>query len=103
MCSIEAISGEKLVSVNGIIGVVGSGDENSELNALALEVGALVAKAGYVLVSGGLGGVMEASAKGAKEAGGLTVGLLPGSRRSDANPYIRDSLFLPAWEICVTL
>jgi hypothetical protein len=41
-----------------------------------------------VLVCGGLGGVMEAACKGAKAAGGLTVGILPGSSRQDANPYV---------------
>ncbi|MGB9613161.1 MAG: TIGR00725 family protein, partial [Candidatus Margulisiibacteriota bacterium] len=46
------------------------------------------AQAGCVLVCGGLKGVMEAAAKGAKSAGGLTVGILPGSKREEANPYI---------------
>jgi uncharacterized protein (TIGR00725 family) len=41
-----------------------------------------------VLVCGGLGGVMEAACRGAKEAGGTTVGILPGSDRSDANPHV---------------
>ncbi|MFC1511507.1 TIGR00725 family protein, partial [Candidatus Margulisiibacteriota bacterium] len=44
--------------------------------------------AGAVLVCGGLTGVMEAAAKGAKAAGGLTVGILPGDKPEDANPYI---------------
>jgi uncharacterized protein (TIGR00725 family) len=43
---------------------------------------------GVVLVCGGLGGVMEAACRGAKEAGGLTVGILPGLDRSDANPFV---------------
>ena len=71
-----------------MLGVIGSGDENKNLNEQARLVGSLIAEAGYALINGGLGGVMEASARGAKEAGGLTIGLLPGSSRGDANPYI---------------
>jgi hypothetical protein len=41
-----------------------------------------------VLICGGLGGVMEAACRGVKEAGGLTVGILPGLDPSDANPYV---------------
>jgi uncharacterized protein (TIGR00725 family) len=47
-----------------------------------------VAKHGAVLVCGGLGGTMEAACRGARQAGGLTVGILPGSDRSDANAYV---------------
>jgi uncharacterized protein (TIGR00725 family) len=54
----------------------------------ALEVGRLLAVEGAILVCGGLGGVMEAAARGAKEAGGLTIGILPGASPSDANPHI---------------
>jgi uncharacterized protein (TIGR00725 family) len=41
-----------------------------------------------VVVTGGLGGVMEAACRGAREAGGTTIGVLPGSDRSAANPYV---------------
>jgi uncharacterized protein (TIGR00725 family) len=51
-------------------------------------VGRLVAERGAVLVSGGLGGAMEAACRGAKQAGGTTVGILPGSDRRDANPFV---------------
>lgn len=71
-----------------LIGVVGSGGEDKELNAIAAEVGRLIALAGCVLVNGGLAGVMLSSAKGAKHAGGTTIGLLPGAFASDANPFI---------------
>jgi hypothetical protein len=54
----------------------------------AYEVGRLLAQAGSVLICGGLTGVMEAACKGAKEAGGTTIGILPGPFRSDANPYV---------------
>jgi uncharacterized protein (TIGR00725 family) len=65
--------------------VIGPGDE--PLDAAA-EVGRLVAERGAVVVCGGLGGAMESACRGAKQAGGLTVGLLPGSDRSDANPFV---------------
>jgi uncharacterized protein (TIGR00725 family) len=55
---------------------------------VAEEVGRLLAEAGAVVVTGGLGGVMEAASKGAREAGGTTLGLLPGADRSGANPWL---------------
>ncbi len=55
---------------------------------MAEEVGRLLAEAGAVVVTGGLGGVMEAASKGASEAGGITLGLLPGADRSGANPWL---------------
>jgi uncharacterized protein (TIGR00725 family) len=51
-------------------------------------VGRLLAERGAVLVCGGLGGTMEAACRGAQQAGGTTVGLLPGGSRSDANPFV---------------
>lgn len=51
-------------------------------------MGRLLAERGAVLVCGGLGGTMEAACRGAKQAGGTTIGLLPGSSRSDANRYV---------------
>lgn len=71
-----------------IIGVIGDSDPDPETAALAEEAGAEIARAGAVLVCGGLGGVMQAAAKGAKEAGGLTVGVLPGYEPESANPFI---------------
>ncbi|MFH1335007.1 MAG: TIGR00725 family protein [Candidatus Zixiibacteriota bacterium] len=70
------------------IGVIGGGDCSEEVYKLAEEVGERVAKAGAVLVCGGLGGVMEAASKGAKNAGGVTIGILPGTDKNEANPYI---------------
>jgi uncharacterized protein (TIGR00725 family) len=55
---------------------------------VAEAVGQEIAKQGAVLVCGGLGGVMEASARGAQRAGGMTVGILPGFSSEDANPFI---------------
>lgn len=72
------------------IGVIGAGLQAARPEDLhnAEEVGRRVAEAGGVVVCGGLGGVMEASCRGARSAGGLTVGLLPGSDRRVANPFV---------------
>jgi uncharacterized protein (TIGR00725 family) len=70
------------------VAVVGSGDATEEETALALRVVAAVANSGAVLVCGGLGGVMEAACRGAKEAGGTTVGILPGHDRLAANNHV---------------
>jgi uncharacterized protein (TIGR00725 family) len=56
--------------------------------AAAESVGRELAQRGVVVVCGGLGGAMEAACRGAKEAGGTTVGLLPGADRRQANPYV---------------
>jgi uncharacterized protein (TIGR00725 family) len=72
-----------------IIAVIGAGQCESSIYQLALEVGEEIAKRGAILVCGGLGGVMEAAAKGASMAGGLTVGILPGPSCNSANPYIK--------------
>lgn len=69
------------------IGVIGGGEANHELEQAAAEVGAHIARNGAALICGGLGGVMEAAAKGASENGGTVVGLLPGDDKKAANPY----------------
>ena len=73
---------------NKQIGVIGAGNCNESIAMIAEEVGREIAKRGAVLICGGLGGVMLAAARGAKEEGSTTIGILPGSRRDDANPYI---------------
>ena len=70
------------------IGVIGAGECDAELGVLADAVGRGIADAGAVLVCGGIGGVMEAACRGAKAAGGTTVGILPGPDRSGANEYV---------------
>ena len=70
------------------IAVIGAGEGNAEIERLAEEVGREIAASGAILICGGLGGVMEAAAKGAKEAGGTTVGILPGEDKAEANNYI---------------
>jgi uncharacterized protein (TIGR00725 family) len=69
--------------------VIGPGDGVSagEFEA-AEEVGRLLAEGGAILVCGGLGGVMEAACRGARSAGGLTLGILPGRDRREANRYV---------------
>jgi len=66
----------------------GSSDLPPELLAAAEDAGACVAAAGAGLVCGGLGGVMEAACRGARSRGGLTLGLLPGTSRDDANGWV---------------
>ena len=71
------------------VGVIGAGACDSEIYALAQEVGRKIAEKGWVLICGGLSGVMEAAARGCVEAGGTSVGILPGLKASEANPFIR--------------
>ena len=70
------------------IAIIGSGNCSAEEAELAEEVGRGVARQGAAVICGGLGGVMEAACRGAKSAGGLTIGILPGDARSAANPYV---------------
>jgi uncharacterized protein (TIGR00725 family) len=70
------------------IGVIGAGECDAELGELAEAVGRGIAEAGAVLVCGGMGGVMEAACRGAKAAGGTTVGILPGPDRTGANECV---------------
>lgn len=70
------------------VSVVGGSRCSRREAELAEEVGAELARRGVTLVCGGLAGVMAAACKGARSAGGTTVGILPGSRREDANRYV---------------
>jgi uncharacterized protein (TIGR00725 family) len=70
------------------IAVVGPGTASESELAAAEEVGAAVAEAGCGLVCGGLGGVMEAACRGARSRGGMTLGLLPGLDREEANGWV---------------
>lgn len=70
------------------IGVIGGRTADKSTLEAARRVGELVARAGAVLVCGGLGGVMAAAASGARKAGGLTVGILPGNDPGEANSHI---------------
>ncbi|GAB4267645.1 MAG: TIGR00725 family protein [Deferrisomatales bacterium] len=70
------------------LSLVGAGTAGPDLQRLAYETGRRIAAAGCVLVCGGLGGVMEAACRGAREAGGRTVGILPGIDPGAANPWV---------------
>lgn len=70
------------------IAVFGNTNIDRKTYRIAQEVGKEIAAAGHILISGGLGGVMEASAKGATEAGGCVVGILPGDQFSEGNKYL---------------
>ncbi len=71
-----------------VIGIIGGGSCTPEIADLATAVGREVAARGAVVLCGGLGGVMEAACRGAKEEGGLTIGVLPGESRDDANAFV---------------
>jgi hypothetical protein len=78
-----------------VIGVMGASRCDEATYEMARRVGVLIAQRGAVLLCGGRGGVMEAVARGAKEAGGLTIGILPGMNASETppNPYIDVAIF----------
>jgi len=70
------------------IAVIGAGQCDAQTATRAEEVGRRLAQAGAMVVCGGLGGVMEATCRGAKSAGGFTLGILPGTNRADANRWV---------------
>ena len=71
-----------------IIAIIGAGQSSKGVAQIAESVGRELGKRGATLVCGGLGGVMEAACRGAKSEGGLTIGILPGFSRHEANPYV---------------
>lgn len=70
------------------VGIIGGSVCTEETYQQAKEIGREVAKRGAYLVTGGVGGVMEAASIGAKEAGGTTIGILPGDKFHSANPWV---------------
>jgi uncharacterized protein (TIGR00725 family) len=74
------------------IAVIGGSDISSGTARLAREVGREVAARKAVLLCGGLGGVMAAAARGAQEAGGVSLGILPDGDRRRANPHLTYSI-----------
>ena len=71
-----------------IISVIGGNQATPEIEALAEQVGRELAKRGAMVACGGLTGVMEAVCRGAKEAGGTTIGILPGGDPKAANEWV---------------
>jgi uncharacterized protein (TIGR00725 family) len=80
------------VSGGPYVSVVGSGTASGELYEKAREVGRLVAERGGTIVCGGRSGVMEAVARGATEAGGTAIGILPDEDRKGANEFLSFSI-----------
>ncbi len=72
-----------------LIAVIGGSQASQKEINLAEEVGCELAKKGAILVCGGLGGVMEAACRGASSEGGITIGILPGDDRREANRYVQ--------------
>jgi uncharacterized protein (TIGR00725 family) len=70
------------------IAVIGESSCDGVICGIAEKVGRGIAENGWAVITGGLGGVMESACKGAKQAGGLTIGILPGFSRRDANQYV---------------
>lgn len=70
------------------VAVIGAADAGATECALARDVGRHLAKAGVVVVCGGRSGVMEAVSRGAAEAGGVVLGILPGGDPAEANPWV---------------
>ncbi|MEW6557918.1 MAG: TIGR00725 family protein [Elusimicrobiota bacterium] len=71
-----------------IIGIIGGNKCDKTIAKIAEEIGCEIAKRKHILICGGMGGVMEAACKGAKKTGGLTIGILPGKSKDEANAYI---------------
>lgn len=76
------------MKIKPYIGVIGASKISQDIEKKAYEVGYEIANRGGILVCGGLGGVMEAACQGAKKAGGITIGILPGLSRNEANHYV---------------
>ncbi len=74
--------------VRAPVGVIGPREEDPARNAVAEAVGRMLAGFGFTVICGGRGGVMQAVCRGAAEAGGLTVGLLPEPDPAAANPFV---------------
>lgn len=78
-----------MATKNKFIAVIGNSKASAQEIKLAEEIGREIAQNGAILVCGGLDGGMEAACRGAVSEGGLTVGILPGTSRNDANQYVK--------------
>ena len=75
-----------------VVGVMGGASASPELLDMAREVGELIARRGWTLLTGGRTGIMEAASRGACMAGGLVIGMLPGDDPQQANPFVHIAL-----------
>ncbi len=80
------------INLQKYVAVIGGGEAEETILAMAYKVGQEIARRGIVLLCGGLGGVMQAAARGAQSDGGITIGILPGPDRRAANPFLTYSL-----------
>ncbi len=96
------------------IGVFGGGTCSADIYELSVQVGNAIAQRGGVIICGGLGGVMEAVCKGAWQAGGVTIGILPTDSVTSANPYVtypiatgigiaRNSIIVRTASVCLAI
>jgi uncharacterized protein (TIGR00725 family) len=72
-----------------LIAVIGGSQASKQEIKTAEDIGRELAKRGVTIVCGGLGGVMEAACRGASSEGGITIGILPGENRNEANRYVQ--------------
>ena len=77
---------------NVYVGVIGSRTCSREIGKTAFETGRLIAEQGWILVCGGMGGVMEKACEGSFTGGGITLGILPGNCRKHGNPFLSYSI-----------
>jgi len=89
---VRRLKGPEMPCPAPLIAVIGGSKATPEEAVAAEAVGRALAEGGAVLVCGGRGGVMEAACRGAKSAGGLTIAILPGADRSEANPFVDVSI-----------
>jgi uncharacterized protein (TIGR00725 family) len=82
-----------VAAVRPYVAVIGASVATAEQERVAEEVGGRLAQAGALVVTGGGGGVMAAASRGAAQAGGTVIGILPGEDRAQANPWV--SIALP--------
>lgn len=81
-------TGAKSVALPLRISVIGAGEASPEECRLAEAVGRRLAELGAIVITGGLGGVMEAASRGCSQAGGISIGVLPGRDTLEANPWL---------------
>jgi len=85
---VNTILNEFKKKFKGVVSVIGASETDSITEKTSVELGRLLAKNKYIVACGGLTGVMEAICKGAKEDGGLTIGIIPFKDKSQANPFV---------------